>query len=979
MPLRDLPTESKAAAALLRTEELEHRRTLRRTQWQSAALGCLIVAATLAVLIPGSASTGCYLWRATTQPVSGRGAALAVPVTVLALLLADRLCADRIWLRPQVRGWGAVALVVVTGTAWVGLATQGRTGCSTSPAVIGVVVCGALASSIAAFWATRSPAPPALLAAPSDVTENSSGEPLDQTELRAAFLRLSPVAENSADLRTTIEPILTGTLAALLLASTVLPWRDLLDPVALGPTGSEAGVARVQLWEIPSAEAWAVVLAVTALATLCAAVATLIVPKPAHLVLRVSAVATGAVVVAGILSALAQLPPRLSDGVGYRVGVGAWLALAFGVLLLALGVTATAFSVRRRAPGWSLRLVLVAVTGLVAVAAGLFVPAAAAPEYRPVVAAGAPHRLLDLQGGQMVDRLGMRVAIGTSDPLDSIAGTLDGTPGQWLLGRTGSEGSTLFEYRDGVALPRVALSHGVTPPALLGVTDNRMVLLAGGPGNRPWAVLSVPLTLVAADISLSHKNADGSYYVTPDVDVLATGQGPALTHRNADRSVVIWGSTSTWQIPANEFRRGMVLKDYLVDPGPGGPGNEVSTGPDGTTAWRTGQTGLALLRPGGVPQQLTGVAPAGCLLSKDAASSSLTVEAFAVDVRGNLWLGGSSPTSVITPDGVLREVPAGPAGVDSIEARPDGSVLLGVSPGGGDQILEITDAADSAGSYPAAPEPAARCDRRKPADGNTQYRATVLPTVQPAEPSVTAEGQPGKAIPGTGMQLGLDAHGKLIRLRVPNAAHAWAPDGLGGVWWTVASRSNPSAEVAVHWTAAGAEAVRDPRPVAPNQRGEFAAAAGGRLVTAISGQFYNFYGPGPQVNRIQLKGALKQDGLVQLGSGDAAMVLGERLVHVSHDGKATTLLGGATSGWPITATGVAADQWTTDGNWFAGPDGKLWGYDGSHLVRVDGPGKVTVIAGPAQGVPQAADQVTVIGKSLYFELGTDVVRLEPTR
>ena len=32
-----------------------------------------------------------------------------------------------------------------------------------------------------------------------------------------------------------------------------------------------------------------------------------------------------------------------------------------------------------------------------------------------------------------------------------------------------------------------------------------------------------------------------------------------------------------------------------------------------------------------------------------------------------------------------------------------------------------------------------------------------------------------------------------------------------------------------------------------------------------------------------------------------------------------------------------ADQWTTDGDWFAGPDGKLWGYDGSHLVRVYGP------------------------------------------
>src|SRR5882757_6377565 len=142
MPLRDLPTESLAAAALIRTEELRHRRTLRRPQWQGAVLACLAVGATLSVLIPGSASTGCYLWRATTQPVSGRGPALALPLTVIALLLADRLCADRLRLRQQVRAWGAVVLALVTVVAWAGLASQGRTGCSTSPAVIGIVVCG---------------------------------------------------------------------------------------------------------------------------------------------------------------------------------------------------------------------------------------------------------------------------------------------------------------------------------------------------------------------------------------------------------------------------------------------------------------------------------------------------------------------------------------------------------------------------------------------------------------------------------------------------------------------------------------------------------------------------------------------------------------------------------------------------------------------------------------------------------------------
>ena len=984
MPLRDLPTETTAAAALLRTEEVQLRRTLRRTQWQSAVLACLTVGAALAVLIPGSASTGCYLWRSTTQPVNGRSAALALPLALVALLLADRLCADRFRLRQQVRGWGAVVLGLITLTAWAGLASQGRTGCATSPAVIGIVLCGSLSVSVAASWATRAQAPQPLLVEPLEKPENLSEEPLNQSELRATFLQLSSLADSPAPTRAPLVPVLTGSAAALLLLSTVLPWRELIDPVSLGPGGSEAGLARVQLWEIPYAGGWAWVIAATALATLCAAIATLISRGLASIVLSTASVATGAVVVVGLLTALMHLPPRLSDGVGYRVGIGAWLALALGVLLLATGATTTALSVRRQAPGWSLHLAVAAAAGLVAVGAGLFVPAAAASPYRPEVVAGVPHRLLDLQGGQLVDRLGTRIAIGTSDPLDSIAGTLDGTPGQWLLGRTGSEGSTLFEYDDGVALPRVALSHGLTPPALLGVTDNRMVMLAGGTGDRPWAILSVPLDLVAADVSLSHENPDGTLYVTPGVDILATGHGPALAHRNADGSIVVWGSASTWLMPANQLRPGMDLKQFLVDPGPGAPGNAVSSGPDGTTAWRTSKTGLAVVRPGGKAQQLTGVAPAGCVLSSNVASSSLTVDAFAVDVRGNLWLGGGSPAAVLTPDGVLRQLPDHIASVDSIEARPDGSVLIGVSPGGGDQILEIADAAATAASFPALPAPTARCDRRTPADGTTQYKATVMSAVPVVDPPVTGEGQPGKATSGTSTQLALDARGRLARVRLPNAAHVWAPDGLGGVWWTVASRAKPTTEVAVHLPGKSrtASVVRDPQPVTPNEPGESAAANGERLVTAMGGNLYNLYGPGQQVNRLQATGTLRQNGLTQLSSGEVALVLNERLVLAARDGKTTTLFGGAATGWPISSgirAGMPASQWTTDGEWFPGPDGKVWGYDGSHLTRVDGPGRITTIAGPAQGVPQAADQVTVIGRDLYFELGDDVIRLEPSR
>ncbi|MDX6279572.1 MAG: hypothetical protein QOH03_643 [Kribbellaceae bacterium] len=953
MPLRDLPTESKAAAALLRTEELAHRRTLRRTQWQGVTLACLSVVSTLAVLLPGSTSTGCYLWRATTQPVSGRGAALALPLTLIALVLADRLSADRIVLRRQVRGWGAVAVTVVAATAWTGLAWQGRSGCGTSPAVIGFVASAALATLVATSWATRLPTVSPLLGGPSEGTENSSEESLDQSELRAIFLELASSAEPPPVSRPVVAPVLAGSLAAILLLSTVLPWRELLDPVALGPAGAEAGLIRVQLWEIPYAEPWAVLLALAAVAVLGASVARYL---P---VLRPASVLAGALAIAGVLSALVQLPDQLSDGVGYRPGIGPWIALGAGVVLLGLGT---------QARGRELLAVLLA--GAVGVAVGVLAPGSAAPAYRPLVVSGIPHRLLDLQGGQLVDRLGMRVAIGTSDPLDSIAGTLDGSPGQWILGRTGSEGSTLFEYREGVAFPRVTLGHGVTPPALLGVEDNKMVMLAGGAGSRPWALLAVPLTLMAADVSLSHKNPDNTYYVTPDVDVLATGQGPALTHRNADRSVVIWGGATTWEIPADRLRTGLDLTAYVVNPGPGAPGNAVSTAPDGTTAWRTSRTGLALLRPGSKPQQLTGVAPAGCPLSRDAASSSLTVDAFAVDVRGNLWLGGSSPTSVVTPDGVLRLLPGGAAGVDSVEARPDGSVLLGTSPGGGDQVLEITAAADTAASYPAAPEPDARCDRRTVAGGSTAYRATVVPAVPAVDP-------PGRVAAGTATQLGLDEHGRLVQVRLPNAAHAWAPDGLGGVWWTVSGPGKASNEIGVHLVRGSTTVVRDPALGLPNQRGEFAAAAGDRLVTAIGGDLYNFYGPGEQVSRVQIAGGLRSDGLVQLNSGDAAMVLDERLVLVSRNGRTTPLFGGAATGWPISSTSVGPSQWTTDGAWFAGPDGKLWGYDGTQLVRVEGPGRTTTIAGPAQGVPQAADEITVIGKALFFALGNDIVRLDP--
>ncbi|TDD63056.1 hypothetical protein E1263_01745 [Kribbella antibiotica] len=900
MPLRDLPTESQAAAALIRTESLTHRKTLRRTGKPGLALSCLAAGALLAVLVPGQTGTGCYLWRATSQPVGGRTAALALPVAIVLLILADRLSAESFSLRRQVRGWGTAVLVVVTMVAWTGFVQQGRPSCSFSPAVIGTLVCGTLATTVAGYWATQLIRPPMTPEpTPGDDSPNASAEPLNQSELRALFVRMIDRTENLAPIRVRLMPFATGTLAVLVLLSTVLPWRELRDPVSVSL--ADAGLIRVQLWEVPSARSWALIFGALAVATLATR----------GLVRRLAAVACGSATVAGLAAQLLWLPPLLPNGVGYRPALGAWTALALGVLLIVAGLI-----------GGRLIILLGAAGAVV----GLLVPSATSSPYRPETTAGVPHRLLDLRGGQLLDRLGMRVAIGTSDPLDSYASALDGSPGQWLLGRTGSESSTVFAYDDGVALPQVTLNHGATAPALWGVADNHLVLLAGGAGGKPWAILSVPLDLSQADISLSHKDPDGKYYVTPGVEVLASGVGPGLSHRNADRSIVLWGAATTWQFPANQLRPGMRLQDFQVNPGAGAPGNAVSSGPDGTTVWRTSETGLAMARRGGPVLQLTGVAPAGCLLSSDAASSSMTVDAFAVDVRGNVWLGGGAPTSVITPDGVLRKLPGGADGISSIEARPDGSVLLGTSPGGGSQILQIPDAAASASTYPAAPDPLPQCDRRKPVHGTTDFQATVLPPVETVDP--------GQGAPGVSSQLGLDASGKLAHIRLPLAARSWAPDGQGGVWWTLADQPGP--ERAVHLVRGRATAQRDLQPLPDNPKAEFAAAAGDRLVTAIGGGLYNFYEPGG-VRRTAVKGDLRPDQIAQL-----------------------------------LVTGRLLDD--TVGMWFAGPDGKLWGYDALHLLRFDA-GRISVVAGPTQGVPQAADEVTVIGQALYFRLGNDLVVL----
>jgi len=989
MPLRDLPTEPAAAEALLRIEALRRRRDRRRANWHPLALAGCAVGALLMQLLPGLQGSTCYLWRASAENTAARTLAGLLPLTAVVIVLLDRIPPSA---HHRARGWAATFLGVLTVAAWTTLLSQGRTGCETSPAVLGTTITGALATLVAALWARRSTDAPQDLVSPSN--DDQGPEELNQAELRAAFLQLQGlIPSREADRTARLAP-LAGTTAGLLLLSTVLPWREMVDPVALGPGGSEAGLPRFQLWDMSYAGSWPVVIVATALVTIVTAISAVlplhssVLRRVRHGILAAATTATGVVTLAGLASAIMQVPPGLPDGVGYKVAPGAWLAFLLGLGLTLLGLTSSVLAVRRRAVGWSVQLVAVVLAAVVGAAAGIVAPAATSPAYEPDRAEGMPHRLLGLQRGQLVDAMGMRVAVSSSNPLTSVAWSFDGEPGSWLLGRTGSDSSTVFALRDGVALPQTTLSHGYRPPTLIGVSADKLLLLSEpSASGGHWALLAVPLNLVAADISLEHQDSSGAYYVTPGVELLTQGQGEIGLRRSADDTLVLWNAERTWRVPVADLRPGLSLDRFALDLGPGSSGNDLASAADGTVVWRTGARGLGLLRPGEASRQLTGTALEGCPLSSDLAGSGLPYQRFALDTAGNVWLSGdkSVRAAVLTPDGVLRMVPQVVDPVDGIEARPDGSVLLAVSPTGGDQILEITGGATAAAKYRPAPPPPARCDTRDPGTTGTAYEVVRLPAPPSVTLPVSATGKPGRsaesAVRGV---LALDTRGRLVRMRYPLNAQGVAADGQGGLWWGVMDEGNTTetrSYTAVHLPARSQQAssVRDPQPVNPDRQHVRAAAYGDSYVSSLDAGRYGFYGPGIQAKRVAYDDRVKGEKVSLTRSGAAGLVLNGRLHSATPDGRLAGLFGGpGTAQWPIWSAvrhGVDPASWSTAGSWFGGPDGRLWGYDGSHLYRVEGAGRVTVLAGPREGVPQAADRVTVIGPALYFELGNDVVRL----
>lgn len=996
MPLRELPTEADAADALLRAEQLRRRAAGRRRDRLAGLVVVLAVAAVLALLLPGlGVGERCALWRPGIGSKFGRTAGLILPAAALALVLAERAVgADHPWAGP-LRKWVAAAGIGYLLLVPLGVSRMGgrRDDCGWADTSWPALAIGIGLAVVAVRWASAPPSKTSELTGPRPAGADVD-TPLNQAELRSVFSTLAAELEPARRPRRRLE-LAIGALAAVLPLSLAGPWRELpvpqrllgdLPPAFPGSTAAS----------LPGAGGLAWLLVLAAAAT----VGSVAVPR-----IRAAAgplgAGTGALAVTGWLLVVPWLPPTAPGGLGYRVAPAGWLALAAGAALCGSGLLATW--------RWSRPKVLAAGTVALAAVAGAGI--AVLSSDRPTYPAGpVGETVFQVRADEVTDAAGLRVdlagdsgLISTERPSPLVAG-LDGSPGHWFLGNLPEyrrteriETATVFAWRNGIATAFTTLRYARI--RLLGVVDGEMLVHVKGrtvnSGPEQWAVASIPLSMPFADVSLSSGSPAGRPWVSPGVTVLIHGTADYVEVAPAGSGAIAVTATrredrsgASWLVPAEVVRAGTPwTPDLLRTPAEAGA-VRLRLAPDGTVAWvRNGQ--LMTVRPGGRPQPLT-AATAQCRRQPVTAESS----DLAYDDRGNLWLTTRGGLDVVSTDGVRRTAPLSSDRIRDIEPGPDGSLLVSTGPESGSVRL-IAGASRSAASYPPAPDPGQRCGREAAPPATTSFTATAIgrpPVVETPEP---ARG-PGR---WSGGLHELVAHRGQVAWMEP-AGTAPAPDGQGGVWWVrLPPRSDELTSTgtvtAVHVRADGSVTSTGTtatlrrvsgagRGVALGDRYAYLAKS---MVGTMGAEFGYLDVTGRTARQRPVADELSwtvrsSRSAAWAGTGRLLAPVGTGLARINPDGSTTTLLGGrpATEQVPIAeaiARGLGRDHYSHLAQWFTGPDRAVWGYDGWYLYRLDDTGRVTVLGGPEQAVPVAADRVTVIGPALYFEVGLDVVKVTP--
>ena len=742
--------------------------------------------------------------------------------------------------------------------------------------------------------------------------------------------------------------------------------------------------------------------------------------------LPVLLVAGGTIVIVLTIRATADIPLR-GTSVAIGVSLGARLTLAGGIVAAACGLMLGAAQWRRRAPAGSAVAIAVTAVVLASLAGYPIAHRAAAAVDAMDTGRGAP-----VLGPESNDdrRLGAPASTAAFDLYESpgpntnpplrppiVARDLDGGTGTWFV-RSLDRGDYLIEeVVRGRTLP-VTRVTGPDELDLLGVADGRAVVNArrsserfvsvvdlhddvsnvepsvGDDGELPQTVLSTAVYEptqhrpgeVSGDNLQVELLADGSAAVT-----VTQATGPDRAYR-VDAGTV--RGTAPWALTTPASAASSRLSVHGPD------GTSYAPSPYGsapTAVVRTGTDGRAVAVLGGVSDRRC--APSRDPLSTYLADSGLpgSVGTTLVDRVGDLWLilgpdvdHGDDDLYVVTADGVFRKLPPAWHGAGDLRMAGDGSLF----------VTMRDDSKYAAGStYRIADPPA------------TARTATVLPPVPPGCVSdnrvpVTTAGVRAHAV-GTVTLAGaehtvvLDATGTLIQSigpdddasgparwtlrrtvqgRKPSTIYSTTariedlePDGHGGAWWVETpyeSSSDTEGPSSIgHVDAAGAARIVARHVIPANVRAVDTELVADRR----DGSAWWRYQNSPQWRRTTSDGhttgtgySLGTERITGFGSDE------HHIYRETANGPGPTVLGSA-SGRGLSlpsalASHAPASDFSVDGRLEVTSDGRLLLYQGDYLARVERDGRVGLLSGPKDGLPQedAVRSTLVTGNQLVI-------------
>lgn len=619
------------------------------------------------------------------------------------------------------------------------------------------------------------------------------------------------------------------------------------------------------------------------------------------------------------------------------------------------------------------------------------------------------------------------IGTGEQDELPVVATSLDGRPGTWFVrpesGDPDEDVYLIDEIVHGRALPVTEVS-GARDLRLLGVTGRRAIVF-WHESSQTAVVSSVDLSADSAHLFSSTESSSDEYTTTllttadfrPEgpghveaddlyLDLLADGSAAVTVHKSGSRDTSYLVDAGTvrgsapWRL-TRQLPAGSVESFHA----PGGTTYDVAAG-----------TINRLTADGRTQPVLGQVSDRRCTLSRDPLSSSLDDYAVydsspAVDRAGNMWLALSRDVEprlpdlyVLTADGVLRRLPATWHGAGKVQVAADGSLFVTFASkwhgGATYRLADPVAAARVAAPLPPVPSGCVSDNRATVTTaGRTATRVGTLPPQQadPFSENVLAVlDANGTSLSAVQTSDSGDTYSGTTTLRrtgprrsptaVYSARNVWitdvVPDGRGGAWWLQLDPPNQNDDgngegqgpgSIGHVDAAGRALIVAARvvPADPDPRADVELAADPAdnslwWTPSEHGPWHRTTTDGP-TTPLRYRG-----GIPTLGGGAGYYTASEGVYPITAGGSGPAVLGsrhGRALRLPsaLAAHAVPAD-YSPLGTVAVTSTGALLLYQGDYLARFGPGGRVSLLSGPHEGLPQENDVMltTVVGNRLVI-------------